>query len=127
VSNHRTLKIRPPAADHLGRRPSRSERPLPIQSATALNAYLTSVSAGALDAWTSSATAPDQSTVDQTAGSRPQPLVPADAVARAASEQTGETSADAPSGVETSLSALYGRNARSVMAGTGARSISLLV
>ncbi|HTX13421.1 MAG TPA: hypothetical protein VME22_32690 [Solirubrobacteraceae bacterium] len=102
-----------------------------IQSATALNAYLTSVSSGQSDAGISSATTPDEGAVAQgsdTAASRQEQARSQDAAAQPASEELGEAPGGEPAAVAAALPALYGRNARSVMAGLGpgGGSISLL-
>jgi hypothetical protein len=101
---------------------------LAIQSATALNAYLSAASSGPVDAGISSASTPDQGAVGQPAVAR-QELTPAqDAATQPAAEETDEAPGGTLAAIAASLPALYGRNARSVAAGagTGARSISLL-
>jgi hypothetical protein len=95
-----------------------------IQSATALNAYLTSVSSGAVDAGISSASS-DERTVAQgnpASVSRPEQAGPPEPVTEAAQDETYET----PATKQAALPALYGRNARSVAGGMRASSISMI-
>jgi hypothetical protein len=97
---------------------------LAIQSATALNAYLTSVSSGAVDAGISSASAdggavtqrgPASVSREEQAGSR-------EPVTGPAQEDTDEM----PATMQAALPALYGRNARSVAGGMRAGSVSMI-
>ena len=95
-----------------------------IQSATALNAYLTSVSSGAVDAGISSATS-DEGTVAQgspASVSRQEQAGSREPVTEPAQEETDET----PATMHAALPALYGRNARSVAGGMRAGSISMI-
>ncbi len=95
---------------------------MPIQSATALNACLTSVSSGAVDPGSSSATPPDQGTVEQAAVSRREQAGSREPVTEPAQEETEET----PATTQAALPALYGRNAKSVAGGMRAGSISMI-
>ncbi len=95
-----------------------------IQSATALNAYLTSASSGAVDAGISSATS-NQGTVAQgspASVSRQEQAGSREPVTEPAQEETDET----PATIHAALPALYGRNARSVAGGMRAGSISMM-
>jgi hypothetical protein len=97
---------------------------LPIQSATALNAYLTSVSSGAVDAGVSSATS-DRDTVAEggpASVSRPEQAGSREPVTESPQEETEET----PATMQVALPALYGRNAKSVAGGMRAGSISMV-
>jgi hypothetical protein len=110
----------------LGRRPlSIGTNELAIQSATALNAYLTSVSSGGVDAGISSASS-DEGTVAQgspAAVARPAQAGSREALTEPSPEETDET----PTTMQAALPALYGRNARSVAGGMRPSSISLIV
>lgn len=95
-----------------------------IQSATALNAYLTSVSSGVVDAGISSATS-DEGTVAQgspASVSRQEQAGSREPVTQPAQEETDET----PATMQAALPALYGRNARSVAGGSRAGSVSMI-
>jgi hypothetical protein len=97
---------------------------LPIQSATALNAYLTSVSSGALDAGISSASS-DEGAVAQGSPAtvaRQERAESHEPVTEPTQEETDETAAT----MQAAPPALYGRNARSVAGGMRASSISLI-
>jgi hypothetical protein len=97
---------------------------LAIQSATALNAYLTSVSPGAVDAGVSSATS-DEGTVAQgspASVSRQEQAGSREPATEPAQEDTDET----PATMQAALPAVYGRNARSVAGGMRASSISMI-
>ena len=97
---------------------------MPIQSATALNAYLTSVSSRAVDAGLSSATS-DEGTVAQgspASVSRPEQAGSREPVTEPAQEETGETTAT----TQVALPSLYGRNAKSVAGGMRTGSVSMI-
>jgi hypothetical protein len=97
---------------------------LPIQSATALNAYLTSVSSGAVDAGVSSATSGEDTIAQGGPASVSRPEQPGSR--EPASESPGEETEETSVTTQVGLPALYGRNARSVAGGMHARSISLI-
>jgi hypothetical protein len=94
-----------------------------IQSATALNAYLTSVSSGAIDAGISSASADERAVAQGSPASVSRPEQPAscEPVTEPAQVETEET----PATTHAALPALYGRNARSVAGGVRASSVSM--
>jgi hypothetical protein len=109
-----------------------------IQSASALNAYVTAASSapvsaantGAADSAAEGGTAPDASSAGLNGKPRlAQTAAPQPAQDQAASQAQGEadeTTGEAPAGAQSKLSAMYGNNARSVAAGMPRASISLL-
>jgi hypothetical protein len=98
---------------------------LAIQSATALNAYLTSVSSGAVDAGLSAPADADEGTVAQGSSAstaRQEQAAPREPLTEPTPEETDET----PATMQAALPALYGRNARSVAGGMRGGSISMI-
>jgi hypothetical protein len=102
---------------------------VPIQSASALNAYLTAATPLQVNSEIagSSTAAGEGAQAQGRAGaglSQEQSVSTAAAVAKPAENETDEASGDASS-TQASLPAMYGRNARSVVAGMAGGSLSL--